>query len=51
MTDYTRYAMENEDLEEEDNGTWCETCGIDLGNQDLVICKKCETFEDNFYQR
>ena len=46
MPDYQRYAAENEDLETEDNGTDCESCGVDLGEQDLVICEKCEARED-----
>ena len=46
MTDYQRYAAENEDLEAEDNGTDCESCGVGLGEQDLVICQKCEARED-----
>ena len=48
--EYARYARENEDLQEDTNETWCESCGIQL-SENLIICKKCETFEDNFYQR
>ncbi len=46
MTNYQRYAQENEDLEVEDNGTDCESCGIDLGEEDLVICGKCEAAQE-----
>ena len=50
MTDYQQYARENEDLEAEDTGTDCESFGVDLGEQDLVICQKCEAREDALAQ-
>ena len=45
MPDYQRYARENEDLETEDSGTDCESCGVGLGEQDLVICVSCDERE------
>ena len=47
-TPYTTYATENEDLqtEGEDEGTQCESCGLFLGYEDLVICRPCERRED-----
>ena len=45
MTDFSRYASENEDLEDEDLGSNCESCDKYLGEEGLVICKRCETIE------
>ena len=49
MTDYSRYARENEDLEEEEDfGTNCESCDKYLGEEGLVICKQCEAREESY---
>ena len=46
MTNYNRYAQENEDLELgfDPDVTDCESCGIEQ-SQDEIICRKCESVE------
>ena len=46
MAYYTKYQGDDEDLETEDLGTNCEGCNVYLGEEDLVICKKCQAKEE-----